>query len=298
MARVVFFGNEQLATGVSTTAPTLQALIEAGHEVVAVVTNEASAQSRDKVENKVAEVAKQHQIALVTLDKLGELSVDIGVLVAYGKIVPQAVIDLFRHGIINIHPSLLPQHRGSTPIESAILGGDAKTGVSLMQLTNKMDGGPVYGQSEFQLTGQETKQELADQLLEIGKTMLLELLPGILDGSLVALPQDESRASYDSRITKNDGQMDYSKTAEQLAREIRAYAEWPKSRTSLKGIEAIITKAHAVPGDGEPGAIEVVDKKALFVYGSQGHLCIERLKPAGKSDMPVEAFLAGYSSSL
>jgi methionyl-tRNA formyltransferase len=153
-AKIVFFGNERLATGVTTTAPTLQALIDAGYEVCAlVVAQNQSGASRKARKLEVAEIAEQHGIPVLVPAKLDDIAgqlkdygAEIGILVAFGKIVPQAILDIFPHGIINIHPSLLPKHRGSTPIESAILFGENETGVSLMQLVQKMDAGPVYAQ--------------------------------------------------------------------------------------------------------------------------------------------------------
>ncbi len=302
---ILFFGNERLATGVSTTAPTLTALIEAGYDVAAVISNFERGTSRSARDLEIAAIAEKHGIPLLLPAKPGDIIDDLlayraeaAVLVAYGKIVPQSVIDIFPSGIVNIHPSLLPLHRGPTPLESVILDGSAKTGVSLMQLAKEMDAGPVYGQSELELKGDETKQELADQLLEIGGSMLIELLPGILDGSVVALPQDDSRATYDQLINKDVGELDWTKPAAQLEREVRAFAEWPKSRTEVAGKEVIVTKACTAKGSGKPGEIDIngIDN-VVTVTTSDGLLCIEKLKPAGKSEMNAGAFIRGYARS-
>lgn len=149
-----------------------------------------------------------------------------------------------------------------------------------------MDAGPIYGQSEFELDGTETKQSLADQLIEVGKSMIIELLPGILDGSIIALPQDDSRATYDKLITKDDGMIDLGKPAIQLEREVRAYMEWPKSRTVLAGKEVIITKAHVA---------QTAEPKQLVLKTAKDYIVIDRLKPAGKPEMSAQAFLAGYT---
>jgi methionyl-tRNA formyltransferase len=298
--RVVFFGNERLATGVSTNAPTLQALIDAGYDILAVVSHNEPTASRTQRALEVAEVAEKHSIPVLLPNKpaeiaeqLRQLKPDIGVLAAYGKIVPQSVIDIFPHGIINIHPSHLPKHRGPIPIESVILNGEAATAVSIMLLAKEMDAGPVYGRAEIELQGNETKQALADELLEIGGTMIVELLPGILDGSLVAVPQTDENASYDELITKADCLLDFSKPAARLEREVRAYLEWPKSRTTIGGKEVVITKAHVIDGVGEPGTLWKEAKQFGF-YTSDGILVIDSLKPAGKGEMTAAAFLAGY----
>ncbi|MFA5004197.1 MAG: methionyl-tRNA formyltransferase [Candidatus Saccharimonadales bacterium] len=299
-ATVVFFGNERLATGVSTNTPVLKALIDNGYKVGAIIANYDKGSSRNVRDLEVASVAKQHDIPLLLPNKLEDIKTQlqdigatVGVLVAYGKMVPQSIIDIFPHGIINLHPSLLPLHRGPTPLESVILGGSSKTGVSLMQLAKAMDAGSIYAQSELELTGTETKQALADILLDIGTAMIIDLMPGILSGSVVSAPQDETAASYDSLIKKEDGTLDWSKPAEQLEREIRAYAEWPKSRLALPGKEVVVTKAHVASGNGPVGTIWR-DGKSFGIYTAQNILVIDRLKPAGKQDMSAEAFLAGY----
>lgn len=301
---IVFFGNERLATGVTTTAPTLKALIDAGYNVVAVVSNYAVGESRSTRPLEIQAVAEQHHIPLLLPSKLEDITdqlknyaASVGVLVAYGKIVPQSTIDIFPHGIINIHPSLLPLHRGPTPIESAILEGTDKTGVSLMQLIQAMDAGPVYGQSEVTLNGNESKQLLADELLEIGAAMLIELLPGILRGSVIAVPQNDARATYDKRLAKEDGIIDWTQSAERIEREIRAFLEWPKSRTTLAGKEVVITQAHVVNESGEPRTIKINDKQLIVCCGQQA-LAIDKLKPAGKNEISSEAFLAGYRHLL
>lgn len=297
---IVFFGNERLATGVTTSADTLQELVNGGYNVVAVVSHNEATASRQQRELEVAVVAKKHGIPVFLpakpaeiIDTLAEFKPMLGVLVAYGKIVPQSVIDLFPRGIVNIHPSLLPLHRGPTPLESVILDGSKKTGVSLMRLASEMDAGPVYAYSELDLQGNESKQFLADELLALGSSMLGALLPRIISGDVIGAPQDGSKATYDSLITKGNGVLDWQKPAAQLEREVRAYAEWPKSRTILGGNAVIITKAHMLSGVGEPGKIWK-EGKNFGIYTTGGIFVIDSLKPAGKAEMSAEAFLAGY----
>jgi methionyl-tRNA formyltransferase len=301
-AKIVFFGNERLATGVTTDVLTLKALIREGYDVVAVVSHNESTNSRKQRTLEIAEVAKEHNIPLLLpakpadiIDQLREFKADIGVLVAYGKIVPQSVIDVFPHGIINIHPSLLPTHRGPTPIESVILAGEPITGVSVMQLSAAMDAGPIFDQVTVKLDDNPIKQELVDELLAIGSDMIVKNLPAILDGSLAPREQDELSATYDLLITKEMGVLDYHKTAAQLDNEIRAYAGWPGSRTTIAGKEVIITQAHAVPVDGTPGEVQAEPHaNAIMIYCKYGYLCVEKLTPAGKPEMTAQAFLNGY----
>lgn len=301
--RLIFFGNERLATGVKSTVEALNGLIAAGYDIAAIVTNYEVGVSRKSRELEIERVARQHNIPLLMpakpaeiIDQLRAYNALAGVLVAYGRIIPQSVIDIFPRGIINIHPSLLPLHRGPTPIESVLLEGAPKTGVCIMQLVKEMDAGPVFGYAELTLTGRETKQGLADTLLELGGRTLLELLPGILSGTVVGQPQ-ESTPSYDQLISKADGILDYTKPAIQLEREIRAYLEWPGSRTTLANRDITITKAHVVAGNGPPGEIQA-SKKELIIYTSKDAIAVDRLKPAGKNDMAIEAFLAGHQQEI
>ncbi len=304
--KLVFFGNERLATGVTTEAPVLRALVEAGYKVEAVYANHEDPISHQKRDLEISKVAQEFNIPVILpgnkiplAEKLKKHPADVAVLVAYGKIVPQAVIDMFPKGIINIHPSLLPLYRGPTPIESVILAGDNKTGVSLMMLSQEMDAGPILAQRTVHLNGRESKQDLADKLLGLGKELLIETLPKYITGDIKPRKQSHpSRATYTQKINKQDGQIDWTKPAAQIEREIRAYADWPKSRTILGKTEVIITKAYVVPSNHsqlKPGDIEVVkEAKALMVECGQDCLYIESLKPAGKSEMTAEAFLAGY----
>lgn len=302
--KIVFFGNERLATGVSTTVPTLRALIEAGYNVGAVViAQDPAGRSRKSRPLEIAELALTTGIPLLAPVKLTEikddlaaLQADAGVLVAFGKYVPPSIINLFPRGIVNIHPSLLPRHRGPTPLESVILGGNQETGVSLMQLVASMDSGPIYAQETVQLAGNETKQALADQLLGVGAAMLLSYLPTILDGSLIPVAQDETQAQYDEKIAKDAGSLPlaaWHKPVAELERAVRAYDGWPRSRTNVGGTDILITRAHIGPGFAAPGTLWVANK-SFGIQASDGVLVIDSLIPAGKKEMSAAAFLAGY----
>ena len=300
--RLIFFGNERIATGIQTNTPLLRSLLSAGYDIAAIVANHQQAQSRNARELEIASLATEHSIPLLLPERLKDITEKLkgfqataAVLVAYGKIIPQSIIDVFPRGIINIHPSLLPKHRGPTPVESVILDGSIKTGVSVMQLVKAMDAGPIYAQSEIMLTGRETKQELADSLLEVSSAMLLEILPGILSGAIVAMPQDDTVATYDKLITKEGAVLDWQKPAEVLEREVRAYLEWPKSQTTLNGLPVTITSAHVDSGTGTPGTLWQLPKQ-LGYYTIHDIFVIDKLKPAGKPEMTIEAYLAGYNT--
>ncbi len=300
---VVFFGNERLATGTTTDCSTLKALINNGYEVVAVVAHYEQSQSRRERLLEIKTIAEAYSIPLLLPDKASEVSEhlvklqpEVGILVAYGRIIPQSIIDIFPKGIINIHPSLLPLHRGPTPIESVILEGARETGVSIMQLSKDMDAGDIFGYAQIDLSENETKQELANILLDVGSNLLIQLLPGIIDGSITHIPQDDSLATYDTLISKKDGVIDWSKPAEQLEREVRAYSIWPRSRAIVNGVDIIITKASVVSETGKPGSI-APDKRQLVVFCGKDALNIEQLIPASKKEMSGAAFIAGYALS-
>ena len=240
---------------------------------------------------------------LDTLIESSNFSSPCGVLIDFGIIVSSKVIDYFEFGIINSHFSLLPELRGADPISFAILEGKEKTGVSLMLLVEAMDEGPILSVGQLSLDGSETTHTLSSDLIELSYNLLLECLPKYLSGEINPVSQDvitrqfNLEASYTRKLTKSDGFIDWNKTAEQIEREIRAYIGWPKSSTSLNGIDCVITKAHSLELSGEPGEL-FINAKTLGVYCGHGALVIERLKPAGKNAMDSSSFLNGYINKL
>ena len=303
--KIVFFGTEDFSLGA------LTALVDAGFDIAAVVTKPDSPQGRGQklTPPKVKTYALEHGMPVWQPGKLSEIADDIralenpaGVLVSFGKIIPQSLIDLFSPGIINVHPSLLPLYRGPSPIETAIVNGDTETGVSIMLLSAKMDAGPVYAQQPFALENTEDADQLYAQLGLLGNELLVGNLAAILDGSLLPAPQDDSQATYCQLIKKSDGIIDWNKPAQRIEREIRAYKGWPQSRTTIGDVDVIITKAHAIPVTYHaPGHVEIINEdgmQVLMIDCADGYLCIDRLKPLGKKEMPVQAFLAGYRHQL
>ncbi|PLS81981.1 methionyl-tRNA formyltransferase, partial [Candidatus Saccharibacteria bacterium] len=184
--RLVFFGNERLSSGFTPAREdsALQALIANGYDIAAVIAHHGGGTSRSKRELEIESIAKEYEIPVLLPnkptdieDELRSFNADAAVLIAYGRIIPERIINLFPRGIINIHPSLLPMYRGPIPIEQAILDGAPKTGVSVMALTKEMDAGPVYVQAEVLLSGDETKFELTRRLFAQGSSLLIQHLP-------------------------------------------------------------------------------------------------------------------------
>lgn len=290
--KLIFFGNERLATATSTDAPVLRALVAAGYDVEAVITSHKEAVSRQKRELEIGPIAHAYHIPVVLagdkqdlMAKVGKYKTEAAILVAFGQIIPQEILDMFPKGIINVHPSLLPKLRGSTPIETAILNGLPKTGVSLMKLTGEMDAGPVYAQQELELSGGETKSELARKLNQMGAELLVKHLDDILSGRLEPKVQDETEATYSRLLTKKDSHIDFDEPAEDIERKVRAFLGFPKTRAELHGRDAVITKARVAssPDDGE-----------LVVRCNPGYLEIsELIAPSGRV-MAGADFLRGY----
>lgn len=290
--KLVFFGTEDFSL------PTLKALVEAGFEIAAVVTKPDTARGRSKalVEPAVKTYAKAknltvfqpHKLAEIN-DELAGLGVDAGVLVSYGKLLPQRTLDVFNPtGIINVHPSLLPRYRGPAPIEAAIEQGDKMTGISIMRLTLGMDEGPVFAQIERPLIGNETKPQLTTALAYEGARLLIEVLPDILSGRLDAKPQKNSDVSYTSLISKQDGLLDpITDTAYALERKVRAHLGFPKSRVTLGDNVVIVTSSKVVE--------TVSDYPLVIVCKDDTYLALlEVVAPSGKS-MTGEAYVRGYA---
>lgn len=303
---VVFFGNEQLSsTRQPSACHSFRALIDNGYHIELLIIKDSPQKTRKHRQQPIVEIAKQHNIAVARVLNKEELEravantqSTVGVLAAFGMIVKPIVIKHFKHGIVNIHPSLLPQYRGTTPIETAILQGSDKTGVSIMQLTEGMDSGPVYAQAEFALSGGQSKAELTDKLGALGAKLLIQVLAEVLNGTAKPVNQDESEASYTKMLSKDDAALDFTKPAAELERQIRAYLDWPGSKAVIGNAEVTITAAHAVPSNDpryKPGDHWFEQNTGvLAVEAAEGYVCIERLKPAGKGEMTAADFINGY----
>ncbi|MBP9820991.1 methionyl-tRNA formyltransferase [Candidatus Saccharibacteria bacterium] len=301
---VLFFGNEQIATGISSSAITIKSLVDASYNIQANVVHNTTNSRRNKLITDNITVAEQNSIPIIANPSDNDLLLfiqqnnpDIGVLIAYGKIIPQNIIDMFKFGIINIHPSLLPLHRGPTPIESVILQNSKSTGVSVMRLSAQMDAGPVIAQKEVALNGTESKKQIAESLLSLGSQLLLSCIPQLTAGKLIPTKQIENLATYDNKISKQDGIINPQKSADRLEREVRAYLGWPGSRLQVSNTWLTVTKASTSIISANIGTLTLKDGKLL--YGCKGgSLIIEQIKPSGKKEMSASAFCNGYAHLL
>jgi methionyl-tRNA formyltransferase len=296
---VVFFGTGPVA------AKSLE-LLSAWAEIEAVITKPQP--EHHKGTFPVLDTAKALKLKVLPVtDKqsLNELfatkpiTSQLAILVDFGIIVSQEVIDYFPLGIINSHFSILPEWRGADPITFSILSGQAVTGVSIMLLTAGLDEGPLLGYGEQPLDGSETTASLTEKLIYLSDALLQHEIPSHIVEPTKGAPQTSTgrQESYSRKLSKDDSILDFSKPAAQLEREIRAFADWPKSRTTIGDKDVVVTKAHVETGSGEAGSLWR-DGKQLGLFTTDGILVIDALKPAGKSEMTAEAFLAGYGRSL
>jgi methionyl-tRNA formyltransferase len=223
----------------------------------------------------------------------------VGVLIDFGIIVSQEVIDYFPLGIVNSHFSLLPEWRGADPITFAVLSGQEQTGVSLMLLVEKMDEGPLLAYGEYDMPADITTPALTSELIDLSDVLLGNVLAGYIEGSILPSSQDITgrSVSYSKKLTKSDGEINWDKPATQLEREIRAYLGWPGSFTTLAGKKVTITKAQIIDTKGKPGQVLIQDKQLIVCCGEQA-LVIDRLKPEGKSEMSGWSFVAGHKDKL
>ena len=288
--RIIFFGTEAFS------ADALRALIASNFNVVAVVTKPDQPKGRGHklTEPLVKTIAREHDIPVWQPTKLADVAEQItslqpvaGVLVSYGKIIPQSIIDLFTPGIINVHPSLLSRYRGPSPIEAAIIHHDNQTGVTIMQLSAAMDAGPIYAQRIIPLDHTETKPALYATLSRIGNQLLVDTLPDILSGALTPTPQNDADATYCSLLSKQDGLLDPADlTAVQAEARVRAFLGFPRTRLPLGDQTLIITRAHVSKTAETPLSVQFSDGNYLAPD--------ELIAPSGKT-MPAEAFLRGHS---
>jgi methionyl-tRNA formyltransferase len=289
---IVFFGTDE------SSLIALQGLIESGYNIAAIVTKPDSKSGRGQLLTapSVKKLALKHNITVWQPSKISDINDNInalgldmiGVLVSFGKIIPESTINLFNQGIINVHPSLLPLYRGPSPIESAIENGDEITGVSIMKLTAEMDAGPVYDQIIHKLSGHETRSELYKTLFHAGTTKLINLLPSIIDGSLQPTPQNNDQATYCNLFNKDDAWLKPNEvTATRAECLVRAHLGFPKTKLSVLDNTVIITKAHVANEQKTSLDILCQDNKYLSID--------ELIAPSGRT-MSAQDFINGYAN--
>ncbi len=303
--RVVFMGTPDFAVG------TLRALVEAGHDVVGVVTQPDKPKGRGKAmqPTPVKEAAMEYNIPVYQPKRVREpeffeilksLAPEVIVVVAFGQIIPQSILDLPPYGCINVHASLLPKYRGAAPIQWTVIDGEEVSGVTIMKMDAGLDTGDMISKVIVPVTKEETGESLFDKLSAAGAKLLVETLPSIVDGTAVYEKQPaESPTPYAAMIQKEMGAIDWNKTAVELERLVRGLNSWPSAYTKINGKTLKIWKAEVVIKRTRdfvlPGTVLQADAKGFLVQTGQDILSIQELQLEGKKRMDASAFLRGYS---
>lgn len=295
--RLAFLGTSEFAV------PALQALLASGHEIAGVYTQPPRAAGRGWVvrTTPVQAAAEFHGILVRTPTHLrdaetqqafAELNLDATVVAAYGLILPPAMLTAPKHGCFNIHASLLPRWRGASPIQRAILAGDARTGVTIMAVQQALDAGPILLAEAIPIGVRATVESLEQELAHLGARLISEVLSRLELGNLEAVPQSVEGVTYAKKLTRDEGRLDWSLSAAELARRVRAFAPWPGAYFDHEGHRIKVLAAVALEGGGIPGA---VTDGQLTISCGHGRLGLRRLQRAGKRVMSTEEFLRGFN---
>ena len=293
--------------------PALKALVGSGYQVVGAYTqpDRPSGRGRSPVESPVKRLARQQGIPVYQpaslkseedVVELRSLNSDLIVVVAYGLILPRAVLDIPAHGILNVHPSLLPRHRGPSPVTSAILAGDEVTGVTIMLIEMKVDSGPILSQMEVPIQLDDTGGSLTDRLAHLGSELLVKTLPGWVNGGIEPRPQDDSQATFSKMIEKGDGEIDWRLPAIDVWRSIRAFDPWPSAFTRWQGKRLKVLAASPIPDAPQlpPGKVDLLiegDSDDQVVVGTgEGSLALRQVQLEGRKPTSIEAFVRGHQT--
>ena len=297
--RIVFMGAPQFAV------PALERLISGEHTVVAIYTQPDKPAGRGRMPSfpPIKRVALEHRLEVRQVESfakadaaasLAELSPDVIVVAAFGQILPPRVLAVPPFGCINLHPSLLPRHRGPTPIPSSILAGDEWTGASIMLLDEGVDSGPILAQRRVLIAPQDTTDSLTDKLAQISAQLLEETLPRWLSRSLTPQPQPEEGATYTRLISKGNGNIDWQIPAVHIERMVRAYYPWPGCYTTWRGKMLKIVLATPITGErGDSGRVLTLPRGEVGVQCGEGILRLQGLQLEGKREMAADEFLRG-----
>ena len=298
--RVIFAGTPEFA------AVALESLIAAGHAIPLVLTqpDRPAGRGMKLVPSVVKQVALQHNLAVAqpvnlksadSWETLRAVQADVMVVAAYGLLLPAEVLAIPRLGCLNIHASLLPRWRGAAPIQRAILAGDEKTGITIMQMDVGLDTGAMCLVRELPIAPDDTAQSLHDKLAQQGGEAIVAALRQLHGGTLPHQPQDNALATYASKLTKAEGQVDWSADAQVIERTVRAYQPFPVAYTSWHGEPLRVFGAQIRQGRGAPGVVLAAGKDGIEVACGHGSLLLTELQKTGGKRMPVAAFLSGNS---
>ncbi len=286
----------------------LEKLIKSGHKPFLVITAPDKPVGRKQIITPppVKVVAEKYNIPVAQPEKIKDwqkeiknLKPDLIILAAFGQIIPKEILDIPTYGCLNVHPSLLPKHRGASPIQYAILNGDGKTGVTIMRMTEKLDTGPILAQRELEIKNPKF-QELYNKLAEMGAELLIENLPKLFSGQLSPQQQDDLKATYTKILKKDDGKIDWSKPAIEIERKIRAFNPEPGVFTNYQGKILKILEADFLNYNSEkkPGEVFLTKDKKLAVQSGQNCLILLKLQIEGGKEILAQDFLSGHKEII
>ncbi|MFZ3581831.1 methionyl-tRNA formyltransferase [Loktanella sp. DJP18] len=295
--RIVFMGTPEFSV------PVLQALHDAGHAIAAVYTRPPRPAGRGKKDRPGAVHVRaldlglpvRHPISLkgtAAQADFAALDADIAVVVAYGLILPQAILDTPRHGCLNIHASLLPRWRGAAPIHRAIMAGDTDTGVCIMRMEAGLDTGPVLLRDTTPIGSEETTGSLHDRLSNMGAALILQALDRL--GDLAAKPQPDDGVTYAAKIDKAEARIDWTRPASMIDRQIRGLSLFPGTWCEIGGERVKLLGSRVASGDGEPGQVLPDPSSALTIACGDGAVAVTRLQRAGSKPLPTDQALRGF----
>ncbi len=306
--RIIFAGTPDFSV------PPLQALIDSEHQVIAVYTqpDRPAGRGRKLTPSPVKQLAMQHDIPVYQPPSLksedeqqvfADLDADLMVVVAYGLLLPKAVLDAPRLGCINIHASLLPRWRGAAPIQRAILAGDSETGITIMQMDVGLDTGDMLYKKACPIAAEDTGSSLHDRLSLLGAEALMDILPAVAAGTAQGEVQDDALANYAAKLNKAESRIDWSASAQQIANQVRAFNAWPVAQTTLdrNGEQQVLRIWNAFVEDAatgaEPGHVLSCDKTGIRVATGDGVLCLTRVQLPGGKPMAVQDFVNAHDLS-
>ena len=285
--------------------PSLKKLKEAGYEIPLVITQPDKPAGRGKklTPTPVKVVAQELGIRVYQpkrikgnqelLKLLKEISPELIVVAAYGKILPEWLLEIPKYGAINVHASLLPKYRGASPIQAALLNGEKESGVTIMKVSPELDAGDIISQERVKVEEEDTAKSLHDKLAQLGGELLVKTIPLYVEGKLKPIPQENSKATYCRQIKKEDARIKWEEPAEKIFNAVRAFNPWPGAFTFFKGKRIKVLKVKKAEGEGEPGEV-ISTKGGLKVATGEGALLVETLKPEGRKEMSGEEFVRGY----
>lgn len=307
MTKVVFMGTPAFSV------PILDGLVEAGYDVLAVVTQPDRPVGRKKILTAppVKEAAVTHGLPVYQPEKIGgsmeldaiiALEADVIITAAFGQFLPEKLIQSPKFGAVNVHASLLPKYRGGAPVHYSIMKGDNETGVTIMEMVKKMDAGDILSQGAIPILPTDDVGSMFDKLSLLGRDLLLETLPRLIKGEITPLKQDESRVTYSPNITREEEKIDFNKTAEEIDWQVRGMRPWPVAYTIYHDTRWKLWDVSVVRDEvtsEAPGVIIKKDKQSLWISCGAGTvLSVNRIQPAGKGQLSIVEFVNSVGQNV